>query len=241
MVAKSFENYEVLGSAYEKSNGKQYIKVRNPKTGTEREVRWYTEAEYKKLYPDAFVLEDNRVNHRKILGFGEKGCIVIFKDVNEENEEWFQRCSVTRYHTWWGWYIVSDDYIPDDLPEGVEPIILYWDSVKADEIQMKPKHEVEAVINSLKFPEASKSRPVGIVGDKMNIYAKVVSIIPMTTQYGKKETYILEDQESNQYQWTTDAGKLKKNEWYNLKVKIKGHSTVNGVITTIIWYCTVED
>ena len=241
MVAKSFESYEVLGSAYEKSNGKQYIKVRNPKTGIEREVRWYSNAEYKKLYPDAFVLEDKRVNHRKILGFGEKGWITIFRDVSEENEGWFNRCSVTRYHTWWGWYIVSDDDIPDDLPADTEPITLYWDSVKADEVQMKSKNEVETVINSLKFPEASISRPVGIIGDKMNIYAKVVRINQMTTQYGKKEVYILKDQESNVYQWTTDAGKLKKNEWSNLKVKIKDHSTINGVITTIIWYCTVED
>ena len=41
-VAPSFQNFEFLSEPYEVS-GKMYIRVRNPKTGTERQVRWYDE------------------------------------------------------------------------------------------------------------------------------------------------------------------------------------------------------
>ena len=37
-VAKSFQSFEMLTEPYIVS-GKQYVKVRNPKTGTERQVR----------------------------------------------------------------------------------------------------------------------------------------------------------------------------------------------------------
>ena len=37
MVAKSFQSFEVLTEVYEVS-GKKYVRVRNPKTGTERQV-----------------------------------------------------------------------------------------------------------------------------------------------------------------------------------------------------------
>ena len=49
MVAPSFQTFEVLSEPFLK-NGKEYIKVKNPKTGTIREVRNYTEKEYKSAY-----------------------------------------------------------------------------------------------------------------------------------------------------------------------------------------------
>ena len=50
MVAKSFQSLRQIGEPYTK-NGRQYVKVEK-KSGGEREVRWYTEAEYAKMYPD---------------------------------------------------------------------------------------------------------------------------------------------------------------------------------------------
>lgn len=49
MVAPSFQAFEVLSEPFFK-NGKEYIKVKNPKTGTIREVRNYTEKEYHSAY-----------------------------------------------------------------------------------------------------------------------------------------------------------------------------------------------
>ena len=40
-VAKSFQEFEMLGEPYQVKD-KMYILVRNPKTGNERQVRWYS-------------------------------------------------------------------------------------------------------------------------------------------------------------------------------------------------------
>ena len=48
-VAPSFQNFTRLSEPFFK-NGKTYIKVKNPSTGTEREVRWYSDSEYAKAY-----------------------------------------------------------------------------------------------------------------------------------------------------------------------------------------------
>ena len=80
-VAKSFQSFEMLTEPYTVS-GKQYIKVRNPKTGTERQVRWYSDSEFAKLYPEAKVavqVHDAFYKPQKeVLGF-TKGYITIFK------------------------------------------------------------------------------------------------------------------------------------------------------------------
>ena len=79
MVAPSFQGFEFLTEPYS-ANGKMYIRVRNPKTGTERQVRWYDNAEFRKLYPSVKVeIKDKYYRSRKeVLGF-DKGYITIFK------------------------------------------------------------------------------------------------------------------------------------------------------------------
>ena len=49
MVAPSFQSMTVVSEVYTKDK-KEYIDVRNEKTGTVRHVRWYSEHEYAKLY-----------------------------------------------------------------------------------------------------------------------------------------------------------------------------------------------
>ena len=43
MVAKSYQGMELVTEPYD-VNGRMYVKVKNEKTGTVRQVRWYTEA-----------------------------------------------------------------------------------------------------------------------------------------------------------------------------------------------------
>ena len=52
MVAKSYQGLEILCEPYELAKGRLYVKVRT-KSGANKEVRWYTEAEYAKMYPEA--------------------------------------------------------------------------------------------------------------------------------------------------------------------------------------------
>ena len=49
MVAPSFQTMTVVSEVYTK-NGKEYIDVKNEKTGTVRSVRWYSEKEYQRTY-----------------------------------------------------------------------------------------------------------------------------------------------------------------------------------------------
>lgn len=52
-VAKSYQNYDIIGEPYINPNGKsknKYVKVQKDAASPIREVRWYTDAEYRKKY-----------------------------------------------------------------------------------------------------------------------------------------------------------------------------------------------
>ena len=51
MVAKSYQDLETVGDVFI-SSGKQYVNVKL-KSGKIKSVRYYTEAEYYKMYPEA--------------------------------------------------------------------------------------------------------------------------------------------------------------------------------------------
>lgn len=51
-VAKSYQSLEILCEPYVLDKGRQYVKVRT-KNGENKQVRWYTDAEYAKMYPEA--------------------------------------------------------------------------------------------------------------------------------------------------------------------------------------------
>ena len=92
MVAKSYQSLEILGEPFV-SNGRWYVNVLTKK-GIEKTVRWYSEKEYQRMYPDEKVQTDNiiHINQKKILGF-EKGYITIFKGNTYEEKEYFQMSS----------------------------------------------------------------------------------------------------------------------------------------------------
>lgn len=95
MVAKSYQSMTILGEPFAKANNKIYIKVKNEKTGTVREVRWYNEKEYARMYPGEVATDSSRFNQKNILGFQE-GYITIFKGDIEKYEYWFER-SIARF------------------------------------------------------------------------------------------------------------------------------------------------
>lgn len=128
LVAKSFQNMRRVGQPFV-LNGRTYVKVQNPNTGTERQVRCYTPAEYYRMYPED---RSNLEIQKKVLGF-DKGYITIFKGAVQAHTNWFE-LSNARYCRHWGWYIVSTEEVPSDIPEGITTAHLSW-SAAATQLQ----------------------------------------------------------------------------------------------------------
>ena len=149
MVAPSFQKFEFIGDVYV-SAGKKYIQVKNPKTQTVRQVRWYSNAEYAKLYPEkSQEVATKMAPHRQVLGFGDAGYITIFKGNCDEENDWF-KMSPARYTRLWGWYFRSCDEIPA-LPADVEPIRLDWDKVGGADGELYREEVVKHAVDALAY------------------------------------------------------------------------------------------
>ena len=119
MVAKSYQNLEIIGEPFS-SKGRLYVQVKT-KSGVLKTVRWYSEKEYMKMYPNDTIEDTEKFKRiktqKETLGF-EKGYITIFKGNTYEDKEYFQM-STARYSRLWGWYFISTDELPKDIPEQI--------------------------------------------------------------------------------------------------------------------------
>lgn len=134
LVAKTYQGLPVVQEPYEK-NKKMYCKVRL-KSGSEKEVRVYSQKEYEKMYPAP---PAKWKPQREILGFGEDGYIIIFNGAGP-HEEFFEQ-SIARYHRVWGWYIPSNETVPV-LPDGVTAVMLPWERVGGDNGELYAEADV---------------------------------------------------------------------------------------------------
>ena len=224
-TAPSFANLERLSEPFEE-NGKEYILVKT-KSGTTRKVRWYEEP-MKKIR-----------STKEVLGFS-KGYITIFKGDTYPVLEWFQE-SVARYHNFWGWYIVSEDEVPEIIPAGVTPIQLKWEDVAfADEDQLRPESQIKEHIDSLMY-EPSPSKWQGSIGDRITRYLTVTKVAELPDgYYGPSTFYLFEDEEENEYTWTTAARKLELGETYEVVGTVKALSKYKGKEQTVLTRCRVN-
>ena len=238
MVAPSFQSFEILCEPYEVS-GKQYIRVRNPKTGTERQVRWYSEAEYIKSYgavpPTADISHPVEPSNQKLaLGFKE-GYIYIYLGITEENEHIFRNCSSFRYTRWWGWYSINLVRMP--LPESIRVVRLDWKDVGLPNGALKPEDQVTAYIDSLQY-EPSLSNYVGNVGERIEIHVKVEKAIPIEDNYGKKFCYVMVDRDGNEFVWITAAKAWDEDSVHLLRGTVKEHKIFRNSKQTVLSRCT---
>lgn len=236
-VAKSFQSFEMLTEPYAVS-GKQYVKVRNPKTGTERQVRWYSDSEFAKLYPEAKVavqVHDAFYKPQKeVLGF-TKGYITIFKGDTYAAIDWF-RASIARYTRMWGWYIISTEEIPEDLPTTVEPIQLPWELVGNEDGKLKPEHVIQKAVEALIY-DAGTSEYVGNIGERLELTVSVVRNIKLDNDYGSSNMHIMEDADGNNFVWTTSAKDWAEGSVKHIRGTVKDHRTYKNVKQTILNRC----
>lgn len=240
-VAPTFQKYEMLSTEPYEVSGRLYVRVRHPKTRNERQVRWYSDKEYTKLYPEIPVVNEVESIYTRpqkdVLGF-EKGYITIFKGDEEVHTEWFQE-SIARYARWWGWYIVSSAEVPSNIPAGLTPIRLDWEKVGNAEGKLNPEPQIKRAVDELLYEEDNSSF-IGEIGDRITLTATVVSAIPLTTNFGRSTMYLLDDTDGNHYVWTTAVKNcfLHEGETYKIRATVKEHRIYKNQKQTVLIRCS---
>ena len=245
MVAKSYQNMEIVHEPFQK-NGRMYVEVKTLK-GTIKQVRWYSQIEYAKMYPEDKTDKTKNPYYKPqkyVLGF-DKGYITIFRGVKEEHEEWFNQ-SICRFARWWGWYVISTEEVPKDLPEGVEPVRLDWEPMDngeewlKDEVTVK-NHVRKTLMNSIRPVERNGVQSIyqGNIGDRLDINIKIISkdIVKNKRFNNITYTYEMEDTNGNYYIWKTQAKNWDCGTNHHIRGTVKEFDEVNGEEATVVPRC----
>lgn len=147
-VAKTYMNLKQTSAPFIK-NGKMYVTVETL-SGTLKTVRWYNDREFKRMYPELADTIPKPVV-KGCLGFQE-GYITIFGEEQEDPDmqEWLTYCKETRLARYWGWYIVSTEEVPSNLPKGLNTYRLRWELVGNEDGSLKEEKEVIEVVKKVK-------------------------------------------------------------------------------------------
>lgn len=239
-VAKTYMNCEQQGKPF-MEGGKAYVYVIY--RGRRKQVRWYTEAEWQKMYGRKYVARVSEADEpaenpaKRYLGFGDGGYITIFKGDQFEHNDFF-KASVARYHRVWGWYVISTDEVPADLPEGIEPVRLEWSKITHANGQLRGDNEIKEYVDSLIYGE-STSAHVGEVGERLDLKLTVKRAIKLEGAYGPSTMHVFEDELGNVFLWTTTAKTLTVDKKYLLRGTVKDHDVYRGTNQTILTRCKV--
>lgn len=234
-VAKTYAKMDISGEPF-MENKRMYVNVISPK-GLKK-VRWYSDAEYRKMYPEEEPIDIMmKFNAHLVFGFGDKNYIVLYRGKEEDIENWA--------HAVWppkAWHnLTFGYYTPAKLdtgsyPENTEPVKLTWDEVKQDDIHMKSHAEVQKIV-AAKLGTLSKSHYQGVVNEWLQKTVKVTKKTSKESHFGTKHTYDLEDSDGNTYIWETGAKDFADSQTVSLKMKVKEHKEINGNEVTVVWYC----
>lgn len=235
-VAKSYQELEIVGDVFV-SSGRQYVNVKL-KSGKLKTVRWYTDVEYRKMYPEAVAVDRSADPYYKpqkeVLGF-TKGYITIFKGDTYSEVDWF-RASIARYTRWWGWYIISTEEVPADLPEGITPIQLPWELVGQEDGNLKPEHLIKEAVESIIYDE-SESEYVGSIGERLELFLTVERVIELDNNFGRSSMHIFKDDCGNSYVWTTASKTWPVGSEHHIKGTVKDHRKYRNQCQTILTRC----
>ena len=232
MVAKSYQSLEIISEPF-LVKGRKYVEVRT-KTGATKQVRWYTDHEYARMYPNEEPAMTSTKTQKDILGF-DKGYITIFKGNTYEDKDYFKENSA-RYTRLWGWYFVSTEELPDDIPEDVEPVQLPWELVGKEDGKLKSDAEIAAAVESLIY-DPDESEYQGEVGDKVNVFVTVESAISLDGYYGPSTMHIMRDDDGNCYVWTTAAKSWEVGSEHNISGTITALKQYKGTKQTVLTRC----
>jgi hypothetical protein len=231
MVAKSYQSLETVGEVFS-SSGRHYINVKL-KSGKIKTVRWYSDSEYRKMYPDEPVAAATSRSVKEALGFAN-GYITIFKGDTYAEIDWFHT-SIARYAKWWGWYIVSTDEVPADIPAGITPVRLSWDAVGNDNGELKPESVVKEAVEALMY-DPTPSEYIGQIGERLELTVTIEKAIPLDGEH-PSTMYIMRADCGNCFVWTTAAKSWTAGGTHHLRGTVKDHRTYKGEKQTILNRC----
>lgn len=238
-VAKTYQSYDIQGDPFQE-NKRWYVNILTTK-GIKK-VRWYSDAEYARMYPDDSPEKDLMdFNARHAFGFDEKGYITIYKGDPELIKRW-----VENDHTNIWYNLTFQYYTPSKFPtpkvlSGIEPIQLKWENVMDHDDRMRPHEEIAKLVNSLISMEPMQSGST-FQGEEGSWLEKEVTIkenLAREDHFGEKHTHFMRDAEGNTYVWETGAKNLEVGMAVKLKMKVKAHKEINGEKCTVVWYCKV--
>ena len=237
-VAKSYQGLATFGEPFQE-NKKAYVVVITP-TGAHKKVRFYSDAEYARMYPEKEPIVKKIRSTKEVLGFS-KGYITIFKGNTYPVLEWFQQEPRCRYHNFWGWYVVSEEEVPENLPAGIEPVQLKWEDVAiVEEDTLKSQTLVRQVVNALIY-EPSSSRYQGEVGERLDLVVTITKVVTLENgYYGTNVFHLMEDADGNEYCWTTATCALVYGKCYSLRGTVKAHQNYKGKEQTVLTRCNIK-
>lgn len=233
-VAKSYQTLEKLTEPYN-VKGRAYVDVRTAKGATKR-VRWYSDAEYKKLYPDAAVEgEVKRIKNLKdILGFST-GSITVFYGNTYEIKDWFVE-QKARYNQHFGWYMADGMTYQEPLPAGVQTHVVNWSDVSIDNDNLKSNEEIKGYMDSFVYPE-DQSQFIGTIGQRIEVEVTVVKNISVEGYYGLNHIHTMRDADGNAYVWATTSKNWQEGEIKTIKGTVKEHKLYRNIKETVLTRC----
>lgn len=235
MVAKSYQTCEIVGEVYT-SKGRQYVQIKT-KSGILKTVRWYSDAEYQKMYHETPVNKSFKTQ-KEVLGFID-GYITIFKGNTYEDKEYF-KSNEARYNKLWGWYFPSNIELPNDIPDDVAAVRLDWTLVGNEEGTLRNDEAVSAAVNSLVL-EPDDSEYQGEIGDKLELFLRVERAIPLQGAYGPQTMHIMRDDDGNCFVWITAARTWEENSEHHIIGVVKDHRQYKNCKQTVLSRCRTLD
>lgn len=236
MVAKSYQSLPLIGEPYLK-NGRQYIKVATKSGGT-KEVRFYSEEEYYKMYPEETPKTTKIRTLKEVLGF-ENGYITLFKG-NYDDDAQFLQSSSARYNRLFGWFCASCDELPPDIPDEVILVQLVWEDIAVDEDTLLGEQAVKRIVDGLLFAP-STSKHVGAIGDRITVRAVVKKVISVDGYYGLTYFHIFDGNDGNVYTWNTKTAHLSEGREIELTGTISSHDTYRNECQNKLVRCKTTD
>lgn len=234
MVAKSYQNFEIITEPYN-VDGRMYVDVKSPKGVTKR-VRWYTDAQYAKMYPNEVDVVKKLKTLKEINGFSTGSIVIFYGENTYDNKEWFKEQGA-RYNNYFGWYMPDGKEFDENLPEGTKTAIVNWTDVAVSDDKFKPEKQIKDFIDSLIY-EPDESEFYGEVGERVDIEIKVEKIISIEGYYGLSTLYSMRDKKNNCFIWiTTSKIQMKEGENYKLRGTIKEHKTYKNIKQNILTRC----